>query len=246
MNVVGKNGETTLMERVATGLSKLGIKNKATVAVCPSFLGLASINTSKIKSLLIGAQDCFWKNQGAFTGEISPKTLSQLGCSFVVLGHSERRMYLGETDEMVSKKLAAVCDLGSKLTPVVCVGETLSERKDGRTIEVVRSQLKTIFSGVSIGKNQTIVVAYEPVWAIGSGKACTPGDCADVRTEIMALFALWYPEHVRSGNILFIYGGSVTQVNVRDFVSPDISNGVLVGGASLKTREFLAIVRSIL
>ena len=244
MNIIRPADAVRLATSIASAIKNFR-GNKATVAVCPSYIGIASLQKSKLKPVLLGAQDCFWEESGAYTGEVSVKELTALGCSLVILGHSERRKYLGETDEIVHLKVASVVEGKGTLVPVVCVGETSEEYRQGMTLDVIRRQLKAAFSGVVFTKKQEVIIAYEPVWAIGTGKACSPGDCAAVYTEVMALFALWYPDMIQQKRVFVIYGGSVNKSNVRDFVREGIADGVLVGGASLRSREFVSLISSV-
>ena len=187
----------------------------------------------------LGAQTMHWEESGAFTGEISPLMLKGL-CSHVILGHSERRAFFGETDETVNRRLHAALKHG--LTPIVCVGETLAENEAGKTAEVVTRQVKGALAGLTEEQAAGLVVAYEPVWAIGTGKAATPGGANDViggmiRPALAELFSGALAQAIRVQ-----YGGSVTAANAAElFGQPDI-DGALVGGASLKPSEFVAIV----
>jgi triosephosphate isomerase len=189
----------------------------------------------------LGAQNMYWEEKGAFTGEISPAMVKEL-CGYVILGHSERRAYFGETDETVNKKLHAAQAIG--LTSIVCVGETLEEYESGRTREVVSTQTSQSLRDVSPEYASSIVVAYEPVWAIGTGKAST-GDAANVviKDFIRHAIAVLYGEKTAQA-VRVLYGGSVTAANAAEFFAqPDI-DGALVGGASLKLDEFVAITKA--
>jgi len=209
---------------------------------CPPFTALSSV--SELLSgtgIGLGAQNLYWEEKGAFTGEISPAMVKEL-CEYVILGHSERRAYFGETNETVNKKLKAAQAAG--LISIVCVGETLDEYESGRTREVVSAQTGMSLRDVSPEYAPSIVVAYEPVWAIGTGKAST-GDAANVvikdfiRPAIAALHGEKTAQAVR-----VLYGGSVTAANAAEFFAqPDI-DGALVGGASLKLEEFVAITKA--
>jgi triosephosphate isomerase len=208
--------------------------------ICPPFVALATLAPRLAGSGIgLGAQTMHWEESGAFTGEISPLMLKGL-CSHVILGHSERRAFFGETDETVNRRLHAALKHG--LTPIVCVGETLAENEAGKTAEVVTRQVKGALAGLTDEQAAGLVVAYEPVWAIGTGKAATPGGANDViggmiRPALAELFSGALAQAIRVQ-----YGGSVTAANAAElFGQPDI-DGALVGGASLKPSEFVAIV----
>ncbi len=208
--------------------------------ICPPFVALATLAPRLAGSGIgLGAQTMHWEESGAFTGEISPLMLKGL-CSHVILGHSERRAFFGETDETVNRRLHAALKHG--LTPIVCVGETLAENEAGKTAEVVTRQVKGALAGLTEEQAAGLVVAYEPVWAIGTGKAATPGGANDViggmiRPALAELFSGALAQAIRVQ-----YGGSVTAANAAElFGQPDI-DGALVGGASLKPSEFVAIV----
>jgi triosephosphate isomerase len=209
---------------------------------CPPFTSLTAVSEMLAGTGIgLGAQNMYWEEKGAFTGEISPAMVKEL-CEYVVLGHSERRAYFGETDETVNKKLKAAQAAG--LISIVCVGETLDEYESGRTREVVSTQTSMSLRDVSPEYASSIVVAYEPVWAIGTGKAST-GDAANivVKDFIRPAIAALYGEKTAQA-VRVLYGGSVTGANAAEFFAqPDI-DGALVGGASLKLDEFLAITKA--
>jgi triosephosphate isomerase len=209
---------------------------------CPPFTSLTAVAEMLAGTGIgLGAQNMYWEEKGAFTGEISPAMVREL-CEYVVLGHSERRAYFGETDETVNKKLKAAQAIG--LISIVCVGETLDEYESGRTREVVSTQTGMSLRDVSPEYAASIVVAYEPVWAIGTGKAST-GDAANVviKDFIRPAIAKLYGEKTAQA-VRVLYGGSVTGANAAEFFAqPDI-DGALVGGASLKLDEFVAITKA--
>lgn len=227
--------------------SRLGTPPAGTeVVVCPSYLSLANV-AAKLKgsAIKLGGQDCFWEAQGAYTGEIAPDDLCEHGCAYVILGHSERRLYLGETDEQIHRKLEAA--LRAKLTPVLCVGEDWQQRSAKQKDYVLIRQLQGALQGVSLGPTDRIVIAYEPVWAIstgGTGIEATPEEvqyAGDViRHIVIDLFgaSLW-PNRIQA-----IYGGSVNTGNVGAFTSLPAMSGVLVGGASLKADEFVQVIQA--
>ena len=210
--------------------------------LCPPFVALNEVsNLLKGTELGLGAQNMHWEEKGAFTGEVAPAMIKEL-CGYIILGHSERRTYFGETDESVNRKLLAAQKFD--LTPIVCVGETLEQYESNQTRDVVTSQTSLGLKGVSPEFAARIVVAYEPVWAIGTGKAST-GEAANavIKDYIRAVIADMYGETAAQA-VRILYGGSVTASNAAEFFSqPDI-DGALVGGASLKLDEFTAITKA--
>ena len=210
--------------------------------ICPPYLSLmAASELLAGQGVGLGAQDMHWEEKGAFTGQVAPGMVREI-CGYVILGHSERRAYFGETDETVNKKLLAAQKAG--LTPIVCVGETLTQYEAGETAKIVSSQTRLGLQGVSADFASRIVVAYEPVWAIGTGKASSGENAQGVHGGVIrpVLKELFGEETARAIRIL--YGGSVTAANAAEFFSqPDI-DGALVGGASLKPEEFVAIARA--
>ncbi|MBI4732771.1 MAG: triose-phosphate isomerase [Chloroflexi bacterium] len=210
--------------------------------LCPPFMALLPVAALlQGTDIGLGAQDMHWESKGAFTGAVAPGMVSEF-CKYVIIGHSERRAYFGETDETVNKKTAAARTVG--LLPIVCVGETLTEYESGRTAEVVSRQMLEGFRGLEPEFARTVVVAYEPVWAIGTGRASTGENANAVVKDVIrpALASLYGAETAQAVRVL--YGGSVTAANAAEFFSqPDI-DGALVGGASLKLDEFTAIVKA--
>ena len=212
------------------------------VVLCPPYTALSSVKEGILGSnILLGAQNMHWEDEGAFTGEISPQMLLSLGCSFVILGHSERRMYFDETNEIINKKLKKA--LGAGLTPIVCVGEKLEEREAGKTEEIVEDHIKGAFEGLSQEQAKEVVIAYEPVWAIGTGKTATPKQANDVHRFIREKLKDLYSREVSEKKII-LYGGSVKPENSNDLLCQDDIDGALVGGSSLKPDSFEKIVRS--
>jgi triosephosphate isomerase len=220
------------------------LKNIAGVekVLCPPFMSLVAVaNLIGGTDLGLGAQNMHWEDKGAFTGETAPGMIKEF-CKYVILGHSERRTYFGETDETVNKKVLAAQKHG--LTPIVCVGETLAEYEAGLTAQVVHRQILAGLKGLDAGFAPQLVVAYEPVWAIGTGRASSAENAQAVHGDVVraALAELFPAEPVAAIRVL--YGGSVTAANAAEFFSqPDI-DGALVGGASLKSDEFIAIARA--
>jgi triosephosphate isomerase len=220
---------------------ELGAWDKTEVVVAPSFVALAPVaERLKGSQIAVAAQDCYWEEQGAYTGEVSVPMLRDAGCRYVIIGHSERRAKFGEQDEQVNKKAKAV--LAHGLLPIVCVGESLEQREQGKTFAVVERQVKEGLKGLGKDAIQAVVVAYEPVWAIGTGKTATPGQAQEVHAFIRKLLSeIFGPQ---GGEAIRIqYGGSVKPDNVDELMAqPDI-DGALVGGASLETASFARIVR---
>ena len=210
------------------------------VVVAPVFTVLSAVSAVVEGSpVRLAAQDCFWEEEGAFTGEVSPKMLKDAGCSHVIIGHSERRQYFEETDETVNKKLKAC--LSAALTPLFCVGETLAERESGKTFEIIRKQITGGLSGIAKEEVTKMVIAYEPVWAIGTGKTATDGQAQEVHAFIRSLLSETYDKST-SDQIRILYGGSVKPDNIKGLMAQTDIDGALVGGASLKADTFAAIV----
>jgi triosephosphate isomerase len=213
------------------------------VVICPPFIALKSIATVielDHLDIRLGAQNMHWEKEGAYTGEVSPSMLKDLNVTYVIIGHSERREYFNETDEIVNKKLKAVFE--HQLIPIFCVGESLSEREAGKTQEKIGTQIKKGLEGLTSEEVSKIVIAYEPIWAIGTGRSSTPEDANDVTRYIRATIgAIYSPEVAQSVRIQ--YGGSVKPENISLFMSePDI-DGALVGGASLEAESFAKIIK---
>ena len=211
------------------------------ITVCPPFVDLpAAVEAARGSHISIGAQDMYWEKNGAYTGEISPDMLLAVGCTHVILGHSERRQYFGETDDIVNQKLKAALEAG--LTPIVCVGEVLEEREAGLTEDVLRRQCLRAFHAISGKKARKLVVAYEPVWAIGTGKTATPQMAADAHVLIRGEAAKAFGDEFALG-LRILYGGSVKPENAKTLMSEEEIDGALVGGASLDPKSFAAIVK---
>src|SRR5262245_1329058 len=213
------------------------------VVVCAPFTDLRTLQTvidSDRLPILLGAQNCHWEDEGAFTGEVSPVMLAKLNVQYVIVGHSERRQLFGETDDMVNKKLKAVVKHG--MTPIVCVGETLDEREAGATSDRVASQARAAFDGVKADVAAACVVAYEPIWAIGTGRNATPDDANDTIGVIRGALRDLY-NATTAGAVRIQYGGSVKPGNVAELMAMPEIDGALVGGASLDPDEFARIVR---
>ncbi|BCV20192.1 triose-phosphate isomerase [Moorella sp. Hama-1] len=224
---------------LVTLLRPLVGKTGAEVVVCPPFTAIAAtVNAAAGSNIAVGAQNLFWEDKGAYTGEISGPMLRDLGCRYVIIGHSERRQYFAETDATVNKKLMAA--YRHELIPIVCVGETLEQREAGETLAVIGRQVREGLKGLESGQARELVVAYEPVWAIGTGRTATAADAQEVIAFIRRTLAEMYGEVARE--IRIQYGGSVKPGNIVELMAqPDI-DGALVGGASLDAVSFAAIV----
>ncbi|MFA6254894.1 MAG: triose-phosphate isomerase [Patescibacteria group bacterium] len=224
------------------GAIKKKVAKDSEVVICPSFPCLLEVGKIlKGSNIKLGAQDCFWEAEGAYTGEVSAGQLRETGCDFVILGHSERRKYLQETDEIVHRKIRIA--LASGLTPIVCVGETFEQRQQGAQDYVLIRQTTRAFEGIDIGKKE-IIIAYEPVWVIGTGQAISPAEAGSAHQVIrQTLFDIFPPDLVRN-NFRIVYGGSVDHSNVSAFVNLENTSGVLVGGASLNTEEFISLINN--
>jgi triosephosphate isomerase len=211
------------------------------VAVAPPFTSLYPVGKLlRGTSIGLAAQNLHWEPSGAYTGEVAAKMLVDVGCKYVIIGHSERRQYFGETDETVNRRLKAALSVG--LEPILCVGEVLEERKAGRTWEVVGRQTRQALAGVSRGEAERLIIAYEPVWAIGTGETATPDQAQEVHGQIRGLIREIYDEGIAQG-LRIQYGGSVKPDNVRGLMEQPDVDGALVGGASLKAASFLGIVK---
>ncbi len=212
------------------------------ICVCPPFVYLAAVkNALGSSNIGLGAQDVYFEPKGAFTGEISCQMLKDIGCKDVIIGHSERRHVLGETDELINKKLLAAIEAG--LLPIFCVGELLEERKAGKTAQVVKEQIQKGMARVTIEKAKAVTIAYEPVWAIGTGINATPQQAQEVHLMIRQLIATLYNEDFAE-QMRIQYGGSVKPDNASQIIAQADVDGFLVGGASLKADEFAAIVKA--
>jgi triosephosphate isomerase len=218
------------------------VRDRVEIAVAPPFTALAAVSKAlEGSNIALAAQNCHAADSGAFTGEISAPMLKDSGCAYVILGHSERRQFFGETDAGVNAKVQSVLKAG--MLPIVCVGETLAEREGGKTLDVVSTQVRGSLKGFSAAEGAKFVVAYEPVWAIGTGKVATSRQAQEVHAHIRTLLVeLWGQES--AGQVRIQYGGSVKPDNAAELLSqPDI-DGALVGGASLKAADFAGIIKA--
>ena len=234
--------------KFATRIQKdLPSEGQVEVVLCPPFTSLYSLSValserqsgSDRPGVGLGAQNCHWEDKGACTGEISPVFLKELNCDYVIVGHSERRQLFHETDEQICKKITAV--FAGEMTPIFCVGEMESQREGNKTLEVIENQLGKGLDGIFASSIPGLVVAYEPVWAIGTGKNATPDEAQEVHRAIRQWFKRHFTEEVSDG-VRILYGGSVKPDNIAALMKkPDI-DGVLVGGASLEVDSFAQIV----
>lgn len=229
-----------LMLEIKAGLTDVKDED-IDIVVCPSFLHLSMIRYQLSPNIKLGAQDLFWKDRGAYTGAVSGLQLSDVGVNYVIVGHSERRVLFRETDQEVNRKIQAC--LKNNLVPVICVGENLEERKGGETQNVVLRQLKIALSTINLKEPNQIIIAYEPVWAIGRGKPVQALDAQEVAQSIRRMLNEKYNTYLAE-RIRILYGGSVDAQTISEFVRQIDIDGSLVGGASLKAYNFIGIVKN--
>lgn len=230
-----------LVEALLAGLGTAADRADREVLVCPPYTALHALSSLLQETpIALGAQDVFYEDQGAYTGAISAPMLRDLGCTYVIVGHSERRQIFGDDDRVINRKLQAA--LRHELKPILCVGETKPERDSGRAEEVVLGQLRAGLAGVDTAALQQVVVAYEPVWAIGTGDTATPADAQAMHAAIRRTLAELYGADAAAG-VRIQYGGSVKPDNVDELMACEDIDGALVGGASLKADSFLRIVQ---
>jgi triosephosphate isomerase len=213
----------------------------AELVVIPPYTMLSEVKkVIEGSTVQLGAQNIFWEEKGAFTGEISPPMLKDAGCQYVTIGHSERRQYFGETDETVNKKINAA--LAHELTPIMCIGESLEEREKGNTMDKVETQINSGLEGLGKDEIRRIVIAYEPIWAIGTGVTATPSQAEEVHSFIREKLTEKYGNEIASYAII-LYGGSVKPANTYSILKENNINGALVGGASLEADSFIQITK---
>ncbi len=214
------------------------------VVVCPPFTTISAVaDAVKETNIAVGAQDMYWEDSGAFTGEVSPGMLLTAGCTYVIIGHSERRTYFGETNETVNNKVKKALAVG--LTPIMCVGETLEEREANKTEDVVKSHVEGGLKGLSADEIRKIVIAYEPVWAIGTGKTATPDQAQDVHAFIRGILVKLAGDDTAQA-VRIQYGGSMKPDNAAELMSKKDIDGGLIGGAALQAASFAQIVKAAL
>lgn len=222
------------------GLAPLVKDSDAEVVLCVPYTDLFySLLTAQGTNIKIGAQNMHWEESGAYTGEVSGKMLKSIGVEYVIIGHSERRQYFNETDETVNKKIKAA--FANELKPIVCVGETLEQREAGKTEEIITSQTKIALDGLTEEQVENTIIAYEPIWAIGTGKTATAEDANNSIKAIRNEIAKNYGQNI-ADKVIIQYGGSVKASNAKELFSTSDIDGGLVGGASLKVEEFANIV----
>lgn len=211
------------------------------MVVCPVFTVIADVHdVIHDTNIRLGAQNLYWEDAGAFTGEVSAPMLKDIGVEYVIIGHSERRQYFGETNETVNKKIGAALKQG--MVPIVCVGEVLEERESGKTFDVIEKQIKESLAGFSAEETEQMIIAYEPVWAIGTGKTASPDQAQEVHALIRKLLTEMHNQQVAS-IVRIQYGGSVKPDNVVELMSQEDIDGALVGGASLKADSFADMIK---
>ncbi|MBU2539887.1 triose-phosphate isomerase [Patescibacteria group bacterium] len=228
-----------LRQRLRTGEGIKNIKN-VEVVLCPPFIYLSSFKF-QVSSFKLGAQNCFWEEKGAYTGEISPLMIKNLGIEYVIVGHSERRKYFRETDEEINKKIKKALSVGLKI--ILCVGETTEEKEQGKKQQVLIAQIEKALDRIPRDEMKNISVAYEPVWAIGTGNNCSTDETMKSIISIRQIITRLYNRET-ADKVRIIYGGSVNGENSGSYLKESLANGLLVGGASLKPEEFIKIVRS--
>jgi triosephosphate isomerase len=238
------NTDSASAVALAAGLAKeLSSVDAVDVAVCPPFVYLQSVAAAlSASNIALGSQNVYFEEKGAFTGEISCAMLKDARCAYAIIGHSERRHVMGETDAMINKKISAAISGG--LLPIFCVGELLEERQGGTTNEVVAGQIKNGLEGICAESIQAVTVAYEPVWAIGTGLTATPEQAQEVHAMIRGLLADLYGNETAQ-SIRIQYGGSAKPSNTAELMSQPDVDGLLVGGASLKVEDFAAMVKTV-
>lgn len=211
------------------------------IAVAPPFTALSAVSqVISGTNIALAGQNCHWEQEGAYTGEISPRMLVDLGCRYVIIGHSERRQHFMESDQLINRKLRAA--LASGLNPILCVGETLSEREAGQTERVIERQMTRGLDGLTADEASRIIIAYEPVWAIGTGRTATPDMASQAHTFIRRLLSREYGDRLAREQAI-IYGGSVKPDNISGLMAKEDIDGALVGGASLEAESFAKIVK---
>lgn len=237
MNML-RHEASELTQNIISGVS--GLTHEIDILLAPPYTSLdivrELINNTEIK---LSAQDVFWEDRGAYTGEISPAMLIDAGCEWTIIGHSERRGILGETDSVVKKKIKASLDDG--LNVIVCVGETLEQREDGKTIDIVTSQVQSALKDLELDDVARFVIAYEPIWAIGTGKNATPEEAEHVHATIREITGNIFGQD--SELLRIIYGGSVNVDNIEELINMDNIDGALIGGAGLNAESFVSIVK---
>jgi len=230
----------TEAQALVNGLKEKTLPEAVEVVLCPPFTALSTVaELIKGTAIGLGAQDLFWEDEGAYTGEVSPVMLKELGCTYVIIGHSERRQYFGETDETVNKKVKAALSHGLK--PIICVGESLQQREAGETNAFVAGQVEKALDGLAPESIPQVVIAYEPIWAIGTGRSSSASDANEVIGMIRQTIAKKFVANL-AAQVRIQYGGSVKPGNIKEFMGQAEIDGALVGGSSLKAEDFFGII----
>jgi triosephosphate isomerase len=240
------NKTTSEATRLAQDISYAYASDYAAVDVvlCPPFTDLRSVRVVlgfDKSPVALGAQDVYWEREGAFTGEISPGMLAELGCAYCIIGHSERREHFGETDETVNRKAKAL--VAARIAPIICCGESLTTRDAGDALGFVTAQLRAALDGVSAEEAAAVVIAYEPIWAIGTGRTAAPEQAEEVCATLRVALAKRYDDRIAEG-IRILYGGSMKPANVAQFVPLPNIDGGLIGGAALVSDDFIDLVKT--
>jgi triosephosphate isomerase len=240
--ITAKSAEE-LFRALNKGLRK---SRKAEVVVCPPFLYISKLSESlsrwKKTRIRLGAQNCFWEDMGSYTGAISPVMLKNLQCRYIIIGHSERRKFFNETNQMINKKIHTIFSSG--LIPILCIGEKKQDKENGKISVVLKSQIENALKKVSKKDVDKVIFAYEPRWAIGTGKPCSPDEAHVARLIIQKIIAQKYSQQIAK-KVQILYGGSVKGDNVKSFIKDAGFQGVLVGGASLDPNEFTKIIKQL-
>ncbi len=236
------NNDLTATKNLISNLTKsLNNNENCDIIVCPPFTSLSEAGLQLKNTVIkLGAQNMYFENDGAYTGEISAQMLKSVGCEFVILGHSERRAIFNEPDSLINKKIKKA--IASGLKPIFCVGESLEQREKGITKDIIKTQITEGLKDISAEEMKTLIIAYEPVWAIGTGKNATPEQAQEVHEFIRKLIREKYSDNIAE-NIIIQYGGSVKPDNAKELLSQKDIDGALVGGASLKADSFLGIIK---
>lgn len=243
MNMLPSQAKMFVQELSGTIDETLHQNPNIRTVVCPPFTHLSGVISELTTSeISVGAQNCYFKENGAFTGEVSPSMIKAIGCSYCIVGHSERRSIFAETDEMIAQKVRAL--LAVNVTPILCIGESLEQRESGQTNNIVEKQIRAVFEGLSVEEVESIVVAYEPVWAIGTGKSATPEMAEETHSVIREILHEVANQFGHRLTTKILYGGSMNASNAYDLLSKPNIDGGLIGGASLKVQDFTSIISS--
>ena len=230
-----------LAKDLKLGIAKAKFSKDKEIVIAPDFLSWREVaKIFKNSKVNMASQNAWYEDRGSFTGEISLAMLKDLDCRYVILGHSERRAFSGENDELINKKVATA--LRHNITPIVCVGETFDQRKEGRKDVVIMQQVQAALKGIDILPEQTLIIAYEPVWAIGSGQAMKPVE-AEHTALVIKQSLIDVLEHQDLPLVKVIYGGSVNSKNISSFIDIQVIDGALIGGASLNAKEFISLIK---